>query len=142
MLVIAVNHISDPDRLDALPAEWDVWTTTKSSIDTYGDIAKHAVAHGWGSEVVVVQDDIRGTFPMSDAELTVYGTRGEHVCQRAFRATPAIWEQLAYIWGLRTFQPCRAWQPLVAQYGELVNSIEHLEPVGARGGGNRVSVHR
>lgn len=133
---VVVNHVADTDRLANIDPGWMVWTTALPSSETYAAIAAHAVAQGWDKSVLVTQDDVKVAESASSAPLVVYDNGMGHVCVRAFRAEPFIWSQLAFIWD-KGFQPCRAWQPLVEEYAEVFETLVHLEPVGARGGGHR-----
>lgn len=133
-MIIAVNHVSMPDRLP-LPDGWEVWETTTPTNVTYADLAAYAVSEMWDKSVVVVQDDVRFTvdpLPTPPQELVVYGqTVGDIVCPRAFAASSKLWAKLAERWNGRR-RVCGAWMPLVQRYAVVLDVTEHLEPVGAR----------
>lgn len=136
-MILAINHVDRPDRLEKLPSGWEVWATDVPIPVTYHRLAQAAIAENWGPEVIVVQDDIRFTVdaiprahPHSGAELTVYGQSGEgHVCPRAFSATRDMWFRLAEVWRGGTQQVCLSWYPLVMTRGVVLDVTEHLEPV-------------
>lgn len=121
MQLIAVSYW--PDRRASLPSDWEVWETRLSIPETYSQIAAHAVSQGWDRDVVVIQDDTRlDSIPPSDAELIVYGKGNEdHVCPRAFAASPEVWKVLARRWQPWTGQICRTWKPAVDEFGEVLN---------------------
>ncbi len=134
-MIIAVNHVDRPDRLERLPAEWDVWKTDVRIQETYRRIAIAAKVEGWGADVIVVQDDIRFTvdpLPIPATHLTIYGqtstTTPGHVCPRAFSADQHAWNGLHRLWDGSNTQICLAWAELHPK--AIIHDVTaHLEPV-------------
>lgn len=128
MLIVAVSYY--PHRRTALPADWQVWETTKPIPHTYSEVATHAVSEGWDTDTIVIQDDVRLLEqPAHDGPLVVYGQGdADHVCPRAFAASPEVWVELSRRWQPWTGQICQTWKPLVDRVGTVLNVTEHLEP--------------
>lgn len=89
-------------------------------------VARHAVSQGWGSDVVVIQDDvypwanrpprpgeqIEHGWPDHVGDVTSYhrASGPGHTCPRAFSATPTGWASLVESWQLEG-RTCELWQP-------------------------------
>lgn len=113
-----------PERRAGIPDDWEIWKTTKSTADTYAELSDYAVAKEWNLDTIVVQDDVRILeYPDVNADLVVYGQRNNHVCPRAFAATPRMWRWLARRW--RGQQICQAWEPLVTSHGIVLDVTTH-----------------
>lgn len=130
-MIVAVNHVADTDRREAIPEEWMVWSTDLPAAATYHGLAIHALAEGWDQSTIVVQDDIRFTSPpaVHDAELVVYGGyTGYHICPRAFAASPAVWFRLSAVFGLHPRRLCHTFSEEARRADALrLDQITHLE---------------
>lgn len=124
MRIIAVNHVSRPDRLEGLPSEWEVWQTAKRIGVTYAVISRAAVEEEWGTDVVIIQDDVRGDLPAAEV-FTVYGTQGpRHICPKAFAADAETWGQLFEAWRERPTSVCRSFTKVALERGAVIlNSV-------------------
>lgn len=125
--LIVVSHW--PGRRAQIPDDWEVWETPHLIPISYAYLAHQAVREQWGLDTIIVQDDVRFTEdPLSEssAKLVIYGQGDEnHVCPRAFAATPEIWEELAGVW--KGGPVCLTWQPIVHKHGDILNVTEHLD---------------
>lgn len=148
-MYLIVNLDSQPDRLATmtatLPGPAERFAGTAGSIpDTYRRLVSSALDNTWDLDTIVCQDDVRFVKPLTQhpiyrgsklgrfdpPELIVYGTmrHGEHICPKAFAATPRGWKELAEVWDGQS-QTCRAWRPVV-ELGVVLNVTEDSGGVG------------
>lgn len=113
--------LSCPTRLYRLDAnghlwgdDWQPFISYASSIRAaHYDLALHAVAEGWDESVRVSQDDVYvREWRQHRMDVTSYQRPNvpDHVCPRAFTATPAGWLRLAEVWS-QEGKTCELWHP-------------------------------
>lgn len=140
MRVIAVNHVADLDRRQEIPEGYEIWSTETPIGVSYHRIAQEAVWEGWGTEVVVIQDDVRlNVEPMeTTADIKLYGDYRSlplHACPRAFAAGPSVWERLEHIWSDHPGRLCPTFTAILRSTVKreiVMGGIEHTEPVESR----------
>lgn len=128
MLILAVHHIDRPDRLP-LPDDFQPWMTDTHIGETYKRLSMLAVDEGWDHDMVIVQDDVRFTvdpesIPMT-GELRVFGQtkRLNHVCPRAFSASPLGWKHLESEWLPAPNTLCHGFTQVVNSLGATVSEV-------------------
>ncbi len=123
-----MNHVDDDFRREALPSDWDMWITDRPIGTTFSMIADAAVAQGWDTDTVLIQDDIRGELPEVD-EFTVFGTQRvpRHTCPHAFVADRETWGMIQQMWAGKPKSLCVSWTNLVIELKPpILNSVVHL----------------
>ena len=138
MRVIAINHIDAPHRLAALPPSWEPRIVETPIIKTYRQLSKEAVVEGWGTDVVVIQDDVRIKGPLKlypSEELVVYGqtTGPQHICPRAFAASQLGWSALYRAWMFFSAgnSACRGFGMTAQQIGLILDVTDTVPDANA-----------
>lgn len=108
---------------------------------TYHRLGQTALAERWDRETVVFQDDIVLSLGAGlerhnarfDVPLLIYGQTesDRRVAPKAFSANRNIWRKLAEVWD-GTGPIVGAWQPIVQEYGLVLDLVKEIAPAYGR----------